>query len=795
MLQNLEQTFNQNGEVVFKTPQPTYNPEDSETINAVIQDLESNSPSLLLINFYTPAAKFYMSDTELEEPIKLVVNNGENFTRVLKALKTNTHLIELCLCGYTITDEQAKELGEVLATHPSLQTLRIYHTKLNENGCDFLAQGIIRNKQIHSLYFCEGKIAYEGIKKIDDALKNNHFITKTEITNIITFPLLMQNQDRYSIHLSMTQNQAFWKQRRALEERFILLEELNIIPKDPQRKEYDLVLKRNKTGQSKNFSKEEIVSELAKELLPDIILNAPHSSASSSEDIYQNLSEENILSFISLFEKMTAITKNLEREGFEAWRNLLERVKQAEAYFYLMSDQIILFFELYRDYFRIPGNAEIDFQFAERIFNYRNTGEDRHTLALLGLHDDRLRCQYVIKLLEGNLTPGAARLRKSAYCKLHNLHNDPNVSSLEEAIGVDRILTNYQLLLLSSDVNSITNQSFGSCGYKCSTEFETFYRSIQEYCKLSEPDKKRCVEELKQRLDALPGSQEKQGARILLDISEGKKIALYSQLRQKKPNEPVKLLTFTWLDAEKRPALNLQEFSQSYPSLDKQQMDSVEQQVHLKHTLAQNLGYGAYETVFDLPSTQTITWEHSRILSATRLATLSSDFTHDQMIKILQIEYAALPDSDKENTTSLFSFFTSYRNRTLEKALEAVFEKEKILPMDIDTIKNNENKSLAFAILQWIGDQERSFYYKTSKNPDLFRAMQNLGILAHKMVVCDKPKTLEEILSNSPLAKLKKETKEELDKISKISSFVDVTFLTEKLQLDASSSQQKPQTR
>ena len=224
----------------------------------------------------------------------------------------------------------------------------------------------------------------------------------------------------------------------------------------------------------------------------------------------------------------------------------------------------------------------------------------------------------------------------------------------------------------------------------------------------------------------------------------------------------------------------MQEFNQSYPSLDKQQIDKVEQQVHLKHTLAQNLGYSVYEAVFDLPSTETITREHSRILSATRLATFSCDFSHEQIIKILQVEYAALPDSDKEGH---LSFFTSYRHRTLEKAVEAVFKKESISPIAGNVVKANESLSLALAILQWIGDQERSFYYKVSKNPTLFTAMQELGRIAHKIIACDKP---EEALPD-----LKAGAKKELDKIPFL---VNVTFLTEKLQIDVSSSQQKPQT-
>lgn len=136
------------------------------------------------------------------------------------------------------------------------------------------------------------------------------------------------------------------------------------------------------------------------------------------------------------------------------------------------------------------------------------------------------------------------------------------------------------------------------------------------------------------------------------------------------------------------------------------------------------------------------------------------------MKMILQIEYAALPDVDKKASST---FFTAYRHRTLEKALEAVFAKENILPTDGNTITTDKNLSIAFNILQWIGDQERSFSYKSTKDPLVFSTFQSLGKIAHKMVVFKDEKQLEALKS------------EALNKLNHMSRIYDVTFLTGKL--------------
>lgn len=595
MLQSLEQTFDQNGKVVFKTPSP-YMTADPETIESVITALESNSPSLLLINFYTQNDAGSMGDdhSEAGTPIKLIVNDEKNFNRILKALKTNTHLIELSLCGYQITDEQAKELSEVFPTCPSLQKLNLYRAKVSESAKHLLNQ-------------------------------------------------------------STSKHQEFLKQNRTLAEKFLLLEALKIICPDPKREQYKLRFKRQ-------VSREEWGQ------LSQRIDNA-------KQAIQKKPEKEKNAAIASLFEEMMAIVDALKKQNFNGWPDLLHEVNRAKADFYLKSCQDELLFHLYGDYFIQHRDPKIDFKYAKKILAAEHTIGNGEFLSktgplimLLGLFENRLRYEYFIERLENNQDPKAIKLCQRYRKKL----NDEILKSTPK--------------------------------------------------------------------------------------------------RKKKLQETVTSQENTFTDSKKQTTKNSEITNEK---------SEVEKKVSLKYTLAQNLGYGVYEDIFKgssgaysntsiLPGS--ITWNHSRIASARRLAHISSDLTYDQMVKILQIEYAALPDDDKKANASFFSL----RYRTLEKALETVFQKEGILPLDrtIPEINENtsENTSLAFAILQWIGDQERSFYYKTSKNQELFFAIQILGGLAHKMVVCDKPKAF---------TGLKNKAEKELNKIS---SLVDVTLLREKLQ-------------
>ena len=790
MLEKLKQRLNADNKIIFQTENPSYNHQDSQLIQDVTQDLALDSPSLLLIEFYTPNTKGYIHNTNVEASIKLVVNNQEGFAQVLTALKTNTHLIDLCFCGYTITDEQAKELGEIVANHPSLQALRLFYCQFSQKGAELFAEGIKKNKQMHSLYLSESTLLDGGLEKIADALKHNSSITIFDYNNLRDphHPNAQKNpnpghfssETRDSILESLRKNQKFSRQRRSLEEKLIVLEQqIKILPQNPERQKQNTLLDRNPTRRA-GLLINQIASQLLTKLIPEITLDPQKTlekniqsfmeekqstlTPDAFEKLYQELSEKNISAVISLCEEIVTIINSFEHgpKYFLERSPFLNRVKKLEAAFYYEMDQIMLLFCLHREYFysKSDPDVEVNFWLAEKIFNE----EDPQTLALLGLQDDRLRYQYVMYLLENNPVRYAKILCKSAYCKLHAIYDDPNIKSLEQLLTVDQILTNEQVFRLHCWISALEVK------IATSTQLTNFYSLIQAACAAEEPTQKQfAIEELKSQLKRIKPLEEKFVAQVLLDVLEGKKIAFYSQLRQKKSTDPVKILKLTGKTREKKPTLNLQEFKQAHPTLDNDQIDRISRQVYLNHTLANNLGYGVYEAVFKQPSNENITREHSRILSAERLATIPSTFSYDQMKTILQVEYAALPDNDKKDSPS---FFTSYRHRTLEKALEQVFEKENFKPLDNNMIKADQNWSGgAFKILQWIGDIERSFYYKTSKNPDLFSSMKELGRIAHVMIAGNQQLAtlkgeLEKVVNDLPFLVDTRALKEVIEQIS-----------------------------
>lgn len=123
MLEILEQKFDKDGNIVFKQGHsPDYDRSDSKTIKNVITSLKEDSFSLLSIISYKKP--FIETNIDLRNIVNL--ENKLDLSRLIKALKNNTHLIELYLSDYDITFEQARELGEALATHTSLEKLCIY---------------------------------------------------------------------------------------------------------------------------------------------------------------------------------------------------------------------------------------------------------------------------------------------------------------------------------------------------------------------------------------------------------------------------------------------------------------------------------------------------------------------------------------------------------------------------------------------------------------------------------------------------------------------------------------------
>ena len=730
-------------------------------------------------------------------------------------------------------EKKSYALGEVVANNPSLRTLRLYYMQLSYYAVWAFGWGIEYNTKISSLYLSESTF-FNGIKPIAEALKKNHFITHMDITNIkdpnnigarimpIFADLAGGSGTTLEINKSLSQslgrNREFAKQCAALEEKFWALVRKKVIPEilvatkesinsvqagiaeaieEAEKMREELAIEKRmdreildiaENARVCGFSTLQDVEEIKKDT--DKVKRIGAEKRKKLRDIELIHEEKKRSEIIYLLEEMLDIVDKLKNDGYSAAGTLLHRVKCAEAEFYFSIDQVEQLFALERDYFVAHPDANFDFQLAEKIFAI----DDAVTLRSLGLGEVRLKYQYILHLLEDNQTPGANNLCKSAYLRLHGLHDAHDDQSFEKAIGVDRILTNdefqklrnasssnnnvfklfYQIVQIAKDIGQISSTSSASSASSTSSEKIDLKELLET---LSAPDKlsveqilipmfeKKEKPDLKHLLNLLFDpkkfteeefpKQEKFAAQVLIDVFEEKKVAVYAQLRQKSANEPVKMLNLTGASN----TLNVNEF------IPFQETDlRLKPQVYLKHTLAQSFADGVYANVFASSSAENITWEHSRILSATRLATLSSKFTYAQIVNILQIEYAALPDDDKKDSAS---FFTSYRHRTLEKALEKVFDKEKIPFLDKSEIEKDEQRQLAFKIFQWIGEQERSFYYKISKNQTLFTSMQVLGNLAHEIIACDKTNVAAfTTLKNSVQAE-----------INKISSHVDIRSL------------------
>ena len=257
MLEALAQVQNEDGTITF-TQVPQYDSGDPNTINAVVKGLEENSPSLLSVAFYTQESAKYI-DNRVNR-INLIIDSKEDLTRALNAIKNNTHLTELTLCGYEIThkdyealkaDEPAKELvyalGNAVAKNPSLKTLRLYHAKLSGFLAYVLGCILEENTEISSLCLSESTLFDFGLEQIAEALKKNHFITQMDITNIKDpnnigariMPIFaglaggtgITRNATESLEKSLTRNREFAKRRAALEEKFWALVQKRVIPK------------------------------------------------------------------------------------------------------------------------------------------------------------------------------------------------------------------------------------------------------------------------------------------------------------------------------------------------------------------------------------------------------------------------------------------------------------------------------------------------------------------------------------------------------------------------------------
>lgn len=736
---------------------------DQPTINSVVSAIQKDSSSFLAIYLFGVKVRSY--PVWADSAIKLLPQTKENFIAILKSLKSNRHLIKLSLDNLTINTEEAEILRDILIQHPSLKIVHINKVTFGSGATTLIAEGIKKNKPLSALhlYFCE--FQKNEVKEIDAAFANNHFI------NFAGFEQIYYPKDHNAAYLgadspisksidsSTERNRAFRKQHTLLEENFLLLKKLNILPK---------------------YFKEEQSSFLH----PDPVMwkELSEKADKKAAEINQKSDEEKTKTVISLLEGTLDIVDTLKAKGYVEWPNLLKRAKRVVAKVYSDFGEIDSFIDLYLNYSMFHEATQLDFSFAEKILTCNENNEkDKHLLGSLRLDDLDLRRQYVLRLLKNPDAQDSKIIYQTAYCNIHQLPNPSSSNTtFEKTIGVDAILMHSDLDRLSRVLNGVTattvstqkgiddedsdneeeknvllkdrqkkvyldkNDSGEETEFDVDSEnekeekkakdisFKDFYQFFQENYFSTGDKKEAFLKSSAELAKKLKTPNEQFAAQIFLAVFTGKKVTFYTHLAEQKVGKPIKILNFE-NDSKGEKTLNIGKFVKSHEKQNKE-FNTFNQKVSLNYNLVQNLGE-VYNRIFHDPSAENITWDHSRILSAERLVTISSDLNYDQLKTILQVEYAALPDDDKRATAS---FFTCYRHRTLEKALEKVFEKEGIQPLKKDAIEGNENLLFACKILQWIGDQERGFYYKASKNPRLFMHLQKLGELAHSVIVGNK---------------------------------------------------------
>jgi|GEM_PF-2623180 len=725
MLERLAQTVDKDNKVKFKNPPVNYKKDDAALVDDVVGAIANNSPDIRSVAVHFSEDTLGYANASSAHQITLVDPQKSTLIKLLKGLEKNTHLVELTLCGYDFSHgavairwgdlpisgpffseqdlenaEEARALAEALGNNTSIRVLQLFHSTFSPADAYCLRWGIEHNQAMQRLFLSESNFMNEGIKEIDEALKKNQFITHLELDNLKDggalqiFPFAsVTRKTRESFLSSLQRNKDFALKRSDCEKKLLEIERL-----------------REKLAEA---------------------------------DLAESQQEKIVADILALFKKILEIANALKAQNYSLIDELLHQLKCAQAEFYLSIDAAEQLLALYHGYFIYHPDNKILFEFAQKIFLYKekdqNKDNDQAELNFLGFSESSLRYKYIIRLLEGNQQEGIV---KSVYAKLCELNDQPSGLSFKQIIGADRILANEELMWL---------QMFLASPATLSKEFNSFLRELNKQLSRGESDREYSA--LATLLSTLSNQEETCVAQILIDILRNKKVTSYSEVRQK-TNKPIEFLRLS-LDAENN--IKLHQCPLGTTTKSAVIVDKVEHQVYLKYLLAQSFKEGVYHKVFDASSVENINREHSRILSASRLARLSSDYTYEEMVSILQLEYYAFPDSDKQSSPGFFSFFTSYRHRTLEKALESVFAQGSITPISQDRIEQRENLRLAADILGCIGDQERSLCYKISKNPQRLQSLEKLGTIAHQMVVCN---------AQDQLSQLKIAAETELDKFS-----------------------------
>ncbi len=675
--------------------------DDLHLIEKVIRAIEENSPAVRSVEFRCSSRILSYGSVPSADQVTLVAPNEDAIKRILKAVEKNTQLVEFTLVDYSFThEEEIKILGESIAKNTSITKLQLNYCGFCQSAADALAFGLENNWTIQSLHLTGSVLLSASLRSITQGLIKNQFITELDCTNFICNGAMV-SQLEAAFH--------WWRETSTLDS----------VEKWLKRNQNFQVRHKRCQGKLKKFKK-----------LCQLYINCNNSH--QAKKILESIQ--------NLFAELENIVNKLQTLDYKLAGVLLHQLRYVQAEFYLATNEIAQFTSLYYDYFTAHHDDEIYLKYFTCIF----TCQDQNELNFIGLHEDSLRYRYIIKLLEDKKEES---ILKSVLAKWQKKGDSPSTLSFEQTIGVDAILTNKEVIQLKKCLELLSNTS---------SEFSDFLQELKK--QLSEKDDGTSIKLFK-RAPVLANETEAYIVKILINIFENKKITTYAEVRQK-AGKPVDLLSLS-VDEQNQIQLHLVPDDAATTIGKEIFVDKIENQVRLKYWLAEGFKDSVYQKIFDSLPLENVACEHSRILSASRLVKLSSEHTYEQMMAILQVEYYSLPNSDKQSSHFMRSFFTSYRCRTLEQALESVFAQAEINFISNDEINESEKLQVASDILHWIGKQERSFYFKKLKKPELLQSMQTLGEIAHQMIVCN---------CENQFSQLKADAQTELDKFPFIGS-------------------------
>jgi len=134
----------------------------------------------------------------------------EHFSKLLIALKTNTHLKELELKQCYIDDRQTQQLAQVLESNRGLKKLNLSHNTIDDDGAKALGTALKENKVLEELDLgwnqigCEGLNPFAEMLSINGSLKvlklnNNNRLLHASIIRMIESAIALEHLDlRYN---------------------------------------------------------------------------------------------------------------------------------------------------------------------------------------------------------------------------------------------------------------------------------------------------------------------------------------------------------------------------------------------------------------------------------------------------------------------------------------------------------------------------------------------------------------------------------------------------------------------